>query len=72
MARRRKHTLRSILPTIGKVLIAYEVGAYAFNWYQAYSNPTTGGATLPLDGIGLLIGYPGSGSSAEGLIQSNL
>lgn len=71
MARRRSRLSR-VLPTVSKIIVAYELGAYAWNWYQQYSNQTTGGTLLPLDGIGALIGYPGAGTGSEGLLQTEL
>jgi hypothetical protein len=61
MARRRSNALSTAVMFV----VGYEVGAFAWNWYQnSMSGPTLlNGFLLPLDGIGALIGYPGTGQT---------
>jgi len=58
----------NMLSTILTLAVGYEVVAFGWNWYQTSQGQSGGGAAtlLPLDGLGYLIGYPGT--STPGLL----
>lgn len=64
MARRRSDVLSTVLG----LALTYEVVAFGWNWFQTAQSASSGAAAtlLPLDGIGTLIGYPGT--SVQGLL----